>query len=224
MNIALSRSRSSSASSSQRTIVMPAVSSAGRTWRAVDLGLHRQQLVGDQRDLLEHLARLEPGGRAHGDAGGDAALQAGHPHHEELVEVRGEDRQVAGPLEQRHVLVGGELEHPLVELQPGDLAVEEAVGLQHDVLSATGAVPGGPTTKRPFAARGWWVRVSVAAALAMETSLTMLAPAAASAAAWLADLSSSASTLGFAVMTQSCQVAARVYCPSTAASVNPSRS
>ena len=61
-------------------------------------------------------------------------------------------------------------EHPLVELQPGDLAVEEAVALQ----GAVGLVdlrrrPGRAATNRPLAARGWWVRVSVAAALAMDT-------------------------------------------------------
>ena len=82
---------------------------------------------------------------------------------------------------------------------------------KRSACSASSSSPTGPRrtgrpTNRPLAARGWWVRVSVAAALAMETSLTMLASAAASAAAWLADLSSSTSTLGFAVMTQSCQV------------------
>ena len=77
--------------------------------------------------------------------------------------LRGEDREVAGALEQRHVLVRGELEDALVELQPGDLAVEEAVAGQHVVLGVgrvVGAV--GRPTKRPLAARGWWVRVSVA--------------------------------------------------------------
>jgi hypothetical protein len=32
------------------------------------------------------------GRRAHGETGGDPTLQAGHPDHEELVEVAGEDR------------------------------------------------------------------------------------------------------------------------------------
>ena len=59
--------------------------------------------------------------------GRDPALEAGHPDHEELVEVAGEDRQEAGPLEQRQVAVLGQLEHPLVEAQPGQLAVEEPV-------------------------------------------------------------------------------------------------
>ena len=66
------------------------------------------------------------------------------------------------------------------------------------------------------------MRVSVADALAIDTSLTMLASAAASAAASLAELL--VPTPVCAVMPQSCQVVARVYCPSTAASVKPSRS
>ena len=60
--------------------------------------------------------------------GGDPALEAGHPDHEELVEVAGEDRQEADPLQQRQRRVLGQLEHPLVEAQPGQLAVEEPVG------------------------------------------------------------------------------------------------
>ncbi len=100
---------------------------------SVDLGLHVEQLVGDERDLLEDLARLEARRGAHGDARGDPSLEPGDADHEELVEVRGEDREVAAPLEEGDRLVGGELEHPLVELQPRDLAVEEAVG-RHPVL------------------------------------------------------------------------------------------
>ena len=44
---------------------------------------------------------IRPGRGGHGDPGGDPALEAGHPHHEELVEVGGEDRQEPDPLEQR---------------------------------------------------------------------------------------------------------------------------
>ena len=50
---------------------------------------------------VEDLARQQAGGRADGDAGGDAALEAGHPDHEELVEVAREDGQEAHPLQQR---------------------------------------------------------------------------------------------------------------------------
>ena len=172
---------------------------------AVDAGLHRHQLVGDVRDLVEDLARLEARRRAHGDAGGDAALEPGDADHEELVEVRGEDREVAAALEERDVLVGGELEDALVELQPADLAVEEAVGGQA-LRVLGGARPARGRTNRPLVARGWWERVSLAEALAIETSLTMCASAEASAAVSRALACSSSSTFVSVLMPQSCQV------------------
>ncbi len=90
-------------------------------------GVPLAQLAGAGPDALEHLQRHQPGRRADGQPGRDPALEAGHPHHEELVEVAGEDRQVAHPLEQRQAAVLGQLQHPLVEPQPRQLAVEEAV-------------------------------------------------------------------------------------------------
>ena len=113
-----------------RTIVMPCSASAGRTSPLEHAGVLRMQLVRDPRDLLQHLARFEPGGGAHGEAGRDPALETGDADHEELVEVAGEDREEPGPLEQRHVFVHGQLQDALVELQPGDLPLEEPVGRQ----------------------------------------------------------------------------------------------
>ena len=92
-----------------------------------DAGVLLHQLVREPGDALDELARLEPGGGAHGQPGGDAALEARDADHEVLVEVVGEDREEAGALEERHGGVHGELEHPLVELQPGQLALEVAV-------------------------------------------------------------------------------------------------
>ncbi len=69
---------------------------------------------------VEHLARLEAAGRGDREAGRDAALEAGDPDHEELVEVAREDREEPGPLEQRQPLVLGEREDPLVEGEPAD--------------------------------------------------------------------------------------------------------
>jgi hypothetical protein len=99
------------------------VARAGRTW-SQKTRVHPHEVLGGVRDPVEQLAGFQTGGRPHGDAGGDPALEAGDAHHEELVEVVGEDRQELGPLEQRDVLVHRELQHPLVELQPRDLAVE----------------------------------------------------------------------------------------------------
>ena len=69
-----------------------------------------------------------------GEPGRDAALQARDADHEELVEVGGEDRQEVGALEDRDGVVLGELEHPLVERQPAQFAVEEPVGGQGRVV------------------------------------------------------------------------------------------
>ena len=64
---------------------------------------------GPRRDMPERVLSQEPG---------DA-------HHEELVEVRGEDRAELHPLEQRHLRIGRQLEHARVEVEPGKLSVEE---------------------------------------------------------------------------------------------------
>ncbi len=50
--------------------------------------------------------------------------------HEELVEVRGEDREELEPLEQRHALVDGFGQHPAVEFEPAEVPVEPRL-LQH---------------------------------------------------------------------------------------------
>ena len=54
-------------------------------------------------------------------------LRPGDAHHVELVEVRGEDRQELGALEQRQRRVGGQRQHPGVEVQPAQFPVEVAV-------------------------------------------------------------------------------------------------
>ena len=111
---------------------MPSLASSGtsssrnsRAWRSI-----RSRVLGP--DLLEHLARHQAGGGADRDVGRDPALEAGHADHEELVEVAGEDRREAHPLEQRQGGVLGQLEDALVEAEPGQLAVEEAVVVLRD--------------------------------------------------------------------------------------------
>ena len=88
------------------------------------------QLVRLLRDVGQHVVRGAADVRRHGEAGVDAALQAGDAHHEELVEVRGEDREEVRALEHRQPRVLGELEHALVEREPAELAVEVALGGQ----------------------------------------------------------------------------------------------
>ncbi len=84
------------------------------------------QMLGQRRDFLELLARCQPVRALRRDAGTDLPLEAGHAHHEELVEVVGRDRDEPHPLEQRVVGVPGLLQHPHVELQPTDFTVDEA--------------------------------------------------------------------------------------------------
>ena len=51
--------------------------------------------------------------------------QAGHPHGKELIQIGGRDRQEAQPLQQGHGGVCRLFQHPPVEGQPAQLAVEE---------------------------------------------------------------------------------------------------
>ena len=95
-------------------------------------------LGGAGPDRLEHVARHQPGRRPNRHAGRDPALEAGHADHEELVEVAGEERHRPHPLEQRQVVVLGQLEQPQVEAQPRQLAVEEPVVVLRQVLQRLG--------------------------------------------------------------------------------------
>ena len=52
-------------------------------------------------------------------------LQSGDAHLEELVEVGCADRQEPEPLQQRVRRVARFLEHPLVEIEPAQLAIDE---------------------------------------------------------------------------------------------------
>ena len=51
----------------------------------------------------------------------------GHPDLEELVEVGREDGEELGPLEQRHTRFGGHAQNALVEVEPAQFAVDEAI-------------------------------------------------------------------------------------------------
>ena len=85
---------------------------------------------GQLRDACLDAGERLRGGHAVGGAHGEPCRllvhQACHAHHEELVEVRREDRAELDALEQRLRLVAREVEHARVELDPRQLAVEEA--------------------------------------------------------------------------------------------------
>ena len=111
---------------------MPSAVSAGATWSRKTSACRWESALGLLPDHLEDLARHLPRGARTASPVGDPALEAGHSHHEELVEVAGEDRQEAGPFEERQVGVLRELEDAPVEAEPGELTVEEPVGVDAD--------------------------------------------------------------------------------------------
>ena len=86
------------------------------------------QLGDEAIDAVELLGWRQPVLARRLDAGDDLAAQAGHAHHVEFIEIRGRDGQEAQALEQRLALIGGLLQHPLVEMQPGKLPVDEPRG------------------------------------------------------------------------------------------------
>ena len=84
--------------------------------------LQRVDLLADRRELLRGAHAV--GGHRR-DAGVDLLLEARDPDLEELVEVLTEDRDELDALEQWTGRILGEREHPRIELQPGELAVDE---------------------------------------------------------------------------------------------------
>ena len=109
------------------TSSMPSAASFGQDLVGEAGGVPGDQVGGPLGDHLELVAQREPVAAAHRQAGLQPALQAGDPDHVELVEVAGEDGQELGPLQQRRRRVLGERQHPGVEVEPGQLAVEEPV-------------------------------------------------------------------------------------------------
>ena len=64
------------------------------------------------------LGRREPIGGSHCESSSLLSHQSGHSHHEELVQIGREDGAELHALEERYLLVGHELEHARVELDP----------------------------------------------------------------------------------------------------------
>ena len=112
--------------------VIPSAASAGPKLALPEPGLERGELEDALADASERLLRREPVRRADRDARLGLSEEAGDPHLEELVEVRGEDSAELHALEQRQRLVGRELEDAGVELEVRELAVEQIL----DVLGA----------------------------------------------------------------------------------------
>src|SRR5690606_26061196 len=79
-----------------------------------------RQLLGERPAVIAH----------HRDALSLLAFQAGDTDHEEFVEVVCRDRQEAEPFQKRVMRIAGFLEHPAIEVEPGHLAIDEALGPQ----------------------------------------------------------------------------------------------
>ena len=92
----------------------------GRDQQAVCSSIWASALADDRQFLLG----AEPVERRLLDAGAELLEDRRHPDHEELVEVGGGDGQELDPLEQRVGVVLGLGEHPAVELEPAQLAVD----------------------------------------------------------------------------------------------------
>ena len=90
--------------------------------------LRADQLVDALRDRGQRFARREPIRSRRRLARSRVPLEPGHADHEELVQVRAEDGEELDALEQRHRGVLGFLEHPAIELEPGQLAVDVRAG------------------------------------------------------------------------------------------------
>ena len=72
---------------------------------------------------------VRPSGLSELMPGNHLILQTGHPDLKELVEVLAEDRTELGSLQQGDDRVGTQGKHTLVEVQPGQLPVDEPIGL-----------------------------------------------------------------------------------------------
>ena len=91
------------------------------------VGLLFLEFVGLLRYGAQLLAGAETTGCSDGDARVHATLESGHADHEELIQVRGEDRGEIRALQKGDRLILSQLKHTLVELEPADFAVEIAV-------------------------------------------------------------------------------------------------
>ena len=159
-------------SSFQRRTSIPSPLSAGRIWSVKQAACRAVSRPARSRVRFSTWPGSWTLTPSTGRPGGHPPHQAGHPDHEELVQVAGEDGQEPDPLQQRDALVLGQLQHPLVEPEPAFLAVEVPVraaaaqdrwaGLASAVLTATprwsrasAMAPAALVTAGPLPGWGW---------------------------------------------------------------------
>jgi len=99
---------------------------------AAQIAPDRLLVAGEFRNRLVDQDKLLGGGQPVGTALGDAlphlGLDAGDAHHEELIKVIGGNRQKSHPFERGVAGIDRFLQHPAIEVQPGQLAIDEAFG------------------------------------------------------------------------------------------------
>src|SRR5207244_763755 len=84
---------------------------------------------------VDLLRRAHAVGASNVHAGLELVVEVRDTNHEELIEIRLPDRAELDPLHERHRRVLGELQDPVVEVEPGELAVE----VERRVLEVEGA-------------------------------------------------------------------------------------
>jgi len=89
------------------------------------LGQHLPHLPADERELLRG---CQSAGVALAHARGLLLLQTRHADHEELVQVRADNRKELEPLAQRQSIGPALLQDPVVELEPAQFAIDEEIG------------------------------------------------------------------------------------------------
>ena len=96
--------------------------------QVLEAALLRLVQLGDRLiDQAELLLRQQVVGGDGLDARPDLSLERRHAHHDELVQIAGGDRQEAQPFQQGMLGIVRFAQHPVVEGEPGNFAIDEAV-------------------------------------------------------------------------------------------------
>ena len=83
----------------------------------------------DEDELLRGAAAV---GTAFGNTFADLRLDAGDADHKKFIKVIGGNRQESHPFQRGMAGIDQFLQHPAIEMQPGQLAIDEALGAGGD--------------------------------------------------------------------------------------------
>ena len=102
----------------------PSLLQGGSDLVGVDLLMAGGELSGPGSDQVQLLGWRQPVDGGNGDAGVHPLVELGHPDLEELVQIRGEDRQELDAFQHRETGVFGDRQHSFVEVEPGQVPVQ----------------------------------------------------------------------------------------------------